>query len=46
MAKEGKTSPSAGGGIGVERLIRFLAGMPHIRDVQLFKRIPGEPVVV
>ncbi|MCE7735555.1 MAG: asparagine synthetase [Candidatus Heimdallarchaeota archaeon] len=46
MAKEGKTSPSAGGGIGVERLVRFLTGMPHIRDVQLFKRIPGDPVVM
>ena len=46
MAKEGKTSASAGGGIGVERLVRFLTGMPHIGDVQLFKRIPGEPVII
>ena len=45
MAKEGLT-PSAGGGFGVERLVRFLSGAEHIGDVQLFRRVPGEPVVV
>lgn len=33
--------PSAGAGIGIERLVRFIAGLRHIRDVQLFERIPG-----
>jgi asparaginyl-tRNA synthetase len=41
----GLLKPSAGGGIGVERLLRFLTGKRHIRDVQLFPRIPGEEVV-
>jgi asparaginyl-tRNA synthetase len=45
VAKMGLLKPSAGGGIGVERLLRFLTGKRHIRDVQLFPRIPGEEVV-
>lgn len=45
IAKDGLT-PSAGGGFGIERLVRFVAGVPHIGEVQLFKRVPGEPVVV
>jgi asparaginyl-tRNA synthetase len=38
--------PSAGGGLGVERLVRFLAGAEHVGDVQLFRRVPGEAVAV
>ena len=45
VAKMGLLKPSAGGGIGVERLLRFLTGKRHIRDVQLFPRIPGEEVI-
>jgi asparaginyl-tRNA synthetase len=45
-AKKGLILPSAGGGIGVERLVRFLTGAKHIGDVQLFRRIPGEAVVI
>jgi asparaginyl-tRNA synthetase len=45
FAKSGLV-PSAGGGFGVERLVRFLSGAPHVGDVQLFRRVPGEPVVV
>jgi asparaginyl-tRNA synthetase len=41
----GLLKPSSGGGISVERLLRFLTGKRHIRDVQLFPRIPGEEVV-
>ena len=37
--------PSAGGGFGIERLSRFLSGAPHVGDVQLFRRVPGERVV-
>jgi asparaginyl-tRNA synthetase len=37
---------SAGGGYGVERLIRYIAGAEHVGDVQLFRRVPGETVTV
>jgi asparaginyl-tRNA synthetase len=45
VAKEGKLRPSAGGGFGVERMLRFLTRSKHVRDVQLFPRIPGEKVI-
>ncbi len=45
VAKEGLT-PSAGGGFGVERLVRYITGAKHVGDVQLFRRVPGEAVVV
>ena len=45
FAKSGLV-PSAGGGFGVERLVRFLSGAGHVGDVQLFRRVPGEPVIV
>ena len=45
VAKKGELRPSAGGGFGVERMMRFLTRSKHIRDVQLFPRIPGEKVV-
>ncbi len=45
-AKDGLLFPSAGGGFGVERLIRYLTGVETIAEVQLFKRIPGIPVKV
>ncbi len=35
LAKEGLV-PSAGGGYGVERMVRYLSGAKHIGDVQLF----------
>ena len=41
-AKDGKLVASAGGGLGIERLVRFLAKMPHIREVSLFSKVPGE----
>ncbi|MEM4396133.1 MAG: asparagine synthetase A [Candidatus Woesearchaeota archaeon] len=44
LAKRKLLVPSAGGGFGVERLVRFITGKNHIRDVQLFPRIPGEKV--
>ncbi len=46
LAKAGKLTPSAGGGFGVERLVRYLSGASHVGDVQLFRRVPGEAVVV
>lgn len=45
MARQGILIPSAGAGMGVERLIRFLTGRRHVGDVQLFRRVPGEPVL-
>ena len=45
LAREGFV-PSAGAGLGVERLTRFLVGASHIGDVQAFRRVPGEAVVI
>lgn len=36
--------PSAGGGLGIERLVRFLTGREHIKDVTLFPKVPMEPI--
>ncbi len=41
-AKEGKLVASAGGGLGIERLVRFLTKIPHIRDVSIFSKVPGD----
>ncbi len=46
IAKSGLLKPTAGGGFGVERLVRYLCGKKHIRDVCMFPRVPGEKVVV
>jgi len=43
FAKQGIV-PSAGGGIGVDRLVRYFTGAEHVADVQLFPRIPGRSV--
>ncbi|MEO0293311.1 MAG: asparagine synthetase A [candidate division WOR-3 bacterium] len=34
--------PSGGFGIGIERLTRYICGLPHIKDATLFPKIPGE----
>jgi len=41
LAKEGRLRPSAGAGIGVERLIQWIVGAKHIGEVQPFPKIPG-----
>ena len=41
LAREGKLKPSAGAGIGVERLICWIAGAKHVGETQLFPKIPG-----
>jgi asparaginyl-tRNA synthetase len=41
MAKEGRLKPTAGGGIGMERLVGWLAGVKHVGECQPFPRIPG-----
>jgi asparaginyl-tRNA synthetase len=45
IAQMGLLRPSAGGGFGVERLVRFLCGKEHVKDVVLFPKVPGEKVV-
>ncbi len=46
IAKRGLLKPSAGAGLGVERFLRFLVGTKHIKDVQVFPRVPGEEVLI
>jgi len=41
LAREGKLKPSAGAGIGVERLVSWMVGAKHIGETQLFPKIPG-----
>ncbi len=41
MAQEGRLLPCAGGGIGMERLVGWLAGVKHIGECQPFPRVPG-----
>lgn len=45
LAKHKLLPKSAGGGFGVERLIRFLTGKRDIADVSLFAKKPGERIV-
>jgi len=46
IARKGKLRPTAGGGFGVERLVRYLTGKRKIRDVCMFPRVPGERIVL
>ena len=41
LAKEGKTKPSAGAGIGLERLVGYVTGVKHVAETQPFPRVPG-----
>jgi asparaginyl-tRNA synthetase len=41
LAKEGRLKPSAGAGIGVERLVAWIVRARHIGETQPFPRIPG-----
>ncbi|MFH1440205.1 MAG: asparagine synthetase A [Candidatus Woesearchaeota archaeon] len=45
LAKYGLLPKTAGGGFGVERMVRFLCGKKDIADVSLFAKKPGEIVV-
>ena len=42
LAKAGILGPSVGAGLGIERLIRFLTKRPHIMEITLFPKVPGE----
>ncbi len=41
LAREGKLKPTAGAGIGIERLVAWAAGAEHVGEVQPFPRVPG-----
>jgi asparaginyl-tRNA synthetase len=41
LAKQGKLKPTAGGGIGMERLVGWISGLKHIAETQPFPRVPG-----
>ena len=41
LAKEGRLKPTAGGGIGMERLVGWITGAKHIGETQPFPRVPG-----
>lgn len=41
LAKEGRLKPSAGAGIGIERLVSWITGAKHVGETQVFPRIPG-----
>jgi asparaginyl-tRNA synthetase len=41
LAKEGRLKPSAGAGIGIERLVSWIAGVKHIGETQVFPKTPG-----
>ncbi|MGQ9507753.1 MAG: asparagine synthetase A [Candidatus Bathycorpusculaceae bacterium] len=41
LAKEGRLKPSAGAGLGVERLVAWIVGAKHIGETQPFPRVPG-----
>jgi asparaginyl-tRNA synthetase len=44
VSSQGLIPRTVGGGLGIERMVRFLAGQKHIRDVTLFPRVPGERI--
>jgi asparaginyl-tRNA synthetase len=41
LAKHGRLRPSAGAGIGIERLVAWIVGAGHIGEVQPFPKVPG-----
>jgi asparaginyl-tRNA synthetase len=41
LARDGRLKPSAGAGIGVERLVSWIVGARHIGETQFFPKIPG-----
>ncbi len=46
LAKKGLLKPSAGGGIGIERIMRFVCGKKSISEITFFERTPGKKIVI
>jgi len=44
VSSQGLIPRTVGGGLGIERMVRFLTGQKHIRDVGMFPRVPGERI--
>jgi asparaginyl-tRNA synthetase len=44
LAKKGILVPSVGGGLGIERLIRFLTKQAHIKNITPFPKVPGNKI--
>jgi asparaginyl-tRNA synthetase len=44
VARQGLIPRTVGGGLGIERMVRFLTGQRHVKDVALFPRVPGERI--
>ena len=44
VARQGLIPRTVGGGLGIERMVRYLTGQKHVRDVALFPRVPGEQI--
>ena len=42
---KGDLPPSAGFGIGIERLTRFICGLKRIEEASLFPKIPGKECI-
>ncbi|MDR2204012.1 MAG: asparagine synthetase A [Nitrososphaerota archaeon] len=41
LAKMGRIKPTAGAGIGIERIAGYVTGVKHIAECQPFPRVPG-----
>ncbi|MCL2134270.1 MAG: asparagine synthetase A [Candidatus Bathyarchaeota archaeon] len=41
MAKENRIKPTAGAGIGIERIVGYITGVKHIAECQPYPRVPG-----
>jgi len=41
LAKEGRIKPTAGAGIGIERIVGWITGVKHIGETQPFPKVPG-----
>lgn len=45
LAKRKLLPRTAGAGFGVERLLRYICGLKHIREAVLFPKVPGEKII-
>ena len=41
LAKEGRIKPTAGAGIGIERIVGWITGVKHIGETKPFPKVPG-----